>query len=163
MADLQRFKDAQDRAVDGFDSARRELATGEKRGHWIWYLFPQLTGLGRSPASVHYGLHGVAEALDYLRDPLLRARLCELTTTLLGQMSGPPSRSLVEVMGSQTDAVKTVSSLTLFADLSRRMSALEPHSDYSKLAAQADSVLALARYEGFPECTLTRRALAEHC
>jgi uncharacterized protein (DUF1810 family) len=68
---LQRFKDAQDRPPSGFDAALAEMRAGAKRSHWIWYVFPQLAGLGSSAASLTYGLDGRAEAEEYLRDPVL--------------------------------------------------------------------------------------------
>ena len=75
MPHLERFKLAQDERHSGFDAALSELRAGRKTGHWIWYVFPQLAGLGSSPMAVQYGVEGTAEAVAYLNDPLLRDRL----------------------------------------------------------------------------------------
>ncbi len=75
MFDLDRFRKAHDASRAGFAVALRELHEGRKTSHWIWYVFPQLAGLGQSPTAVHYGLAGPDEAADYLRDPVLGERL----------------------------------------------------------------------------------------
>src|SRR5437660_1560996 len=75
MFNLDRFRDAQDAPHAGFAAALRELQAGRKTGHWIWYVFPQLAGLGRSSTAVQYGLAGAEEAADYLRDRVLGERL----------------------------------------------------------------------------------------
>ncbi len=82
MFDLDRFKRAQEQPVDGFDTALSELQAGRKRSHWIWYIFPQLAGLGHSSMAVRYGLLGTAEAAAYLRDPVLRERLLAVTNAV---------------------------------------------------------------------------------
>ena len=67
---LQRFVEAQDR--DGiYDQALRELRAGRKRSHWMWFVFPQIAGLGRSPMAQHYAISGLAEARAYLAHPVL--------------------------------------------------------------------------------------------
>ena len=63
MVGLDRFKHAQEGRIDGFDSALAELKSGRKRSHWIWYVFPQLEGMGHSPMAVKYGLAGPDEAI----------------------------------------------------------------------------------------------------
>ena len=63
---LRRFRDAQAKPHAGFAAVLRELQAGRKTGHWIWYIFPQLAGLGQSPTAVYYGLAGAQEAADYL-------------------------------------------------------------------------------------------------
>src|SRR5215831_9234320 len=73
--DLERFKQAQDAPRAGFTTALGELRAGRKTSHWIWYVFPQLAGLGRSPMATRYGLNGIGEADAYLRDPVLAERL----------------------------------------------------------------------------------------
>src|SRR3984893_12282895 len=65
MARLDRFRDAQADTHSGFAAALGELEAGRKTGHWIWYVFPQLVGLGQSMTAVHYGLADAAEAADY--------------------------------------------------------------------------------------------------
>ncbi|MGE5835869.1 MAG: DUF1810 family protein, partial [Acidobacteriota bacterium] len=82
MTGLERFKSAQAAAHSGFDTALAEIRAGGKRGHWIWYIFPQLAGLGGSPMSAHFAIAGEAEAMEYLRDRDLRARLLTITTAV---------------------------------------------------------------------------------
>jgi uncharacterized protein (DUF1810 family) len=106
MPDLARFHDAQ--ARDHAD-ALAELRRGRKRGHWIWYVFPQLRGLGRSPTAAHYGIRDLGEARAYLADPVLGPRLREATEALCRHAD--PER----VLGG-LDAMKARSSLTLFRE-----------------------------------------------
>jgi uncharacterized protein (DUF1810 family) len=105
--DLERFVRAQDGGV--YDGALRELRAGAKRGHWMWFLFPQVAGLGRSSTAQHYALSGLAEARAYLAHPVLGPRLVECAQALL-ELSG---RDPVRVLGS-VDALKLRSSMTLF-------------------------------------------------
>jgi uncharacterized protein (DUF1810 family) len=158
--DIDRFRSAQERTVDGFATAQRELEAGRKDGHWIWYIFPQLAGLGTSPMAVHYGVQGVAEATSYLRDSVLRERLLVLTNTLVVQLQRRPAPRLDDLMGSRIDALKLVSSMTLFREVARRLEKAEPLPDYEELATKADAILTLAAEQGFDECTFTLRQLA---
>ena len=107
--DLQRFVDTQD-ADQTYDSALAELRRGRKRGHWMWFVFPQLAGLGRSQTAQHYAISGPAEARAYLRHPVLGPRLVACARALLDAASTDP----VEVLGP-VDAQKLQSSMTLFA------------------------------------------------
>src|SRR4051812_17946964 len=86
MADLTRFRDAQDQAHSGFDAALREIRAGRKQSHWIWYIFPQLAGLGSSSLSRFYALRDTVEAADYLRDHTLRDRLLTMTIAVRDQL-----------------------------------------------------------------------------
>jgi uncharacterized protein (DUF1810 family) len=104
--DLQRFVDAQ-RAQ--YLDAVSELRAGRKTSHWIWFVFPQLAGLGRSAMSERYAIRSLAEARAYLAHPLLGARLRECAALLLA-VSG---RSADEILGP-IDAMKVRSSMTLF-------------------------------------------------
>ena len=88
----------------------RELQAGLKQTHWMWFVFPQLRGLGRSPIAQHYGIDSLAEARAYLGHAILRSRLEECVEAVLG-VSG---RSLHEIIGSPDD-MKFRSSMTLFA------------------------------------------------
>lgn len=108
--DLGRFVRAQ--AAD-YGRALAEVRAGEKRTHWMWYVFPQLAGLGSSPASWHYGIAGRAEAGAYLAHPVLGPRLAECCEAAVG-VGG---RSADEVFG-EADARKLRSSATLFAAVS---------------------------------------------
>jgi uncharacterized protein (DUF1810 family) len=151
---LQRFREAQDQAVSGFDSALSEIREGGKRTHWIWYVFPQLSGLGQSPASLTYGLRGVSEATDYLRDPLLRSRLFAIAAAVAEQ-AGQRNVSLSKLMGSSIDAKKLVSSMTLFGNLARQLHAEEAVDEYASIARVAGEILAVAKAEGYPPCQFT--------
>ncbi len=105
-ADLQRFVDAQ-AAV--WERVRAELAAGRKRTHWMWFVFPQLQGLGSSAMARHYAIEGLAEARAYLRHPLLGARLREATRLALGHAGTP-----LEQLFGEPDDLKFCSSMTLF-------------------------------------------------
>lgn len=108
--DLRRFLDAQS---SNYADARAELRAGQKRSHWIWYVFPQYAGLGHSPMARRFAIRSVAEADAYLRHPILGARLIESAEALLA-VTG---RSAREIMGSPDD-VKLRSSATLFSRVS---------------------------------------------
>jgi uncharacterized protein (DUF1810 family) len=118
MARLDRFRDGQADPYSGFAVALRELEAGRKTGHWIWYVFPQLVGLGQSMTAVHYGLADAAEAADYLRDPVLGERLVAAAVTARRHLTGSPRVGVVTLMGSVVDALKLVSCMTLFAHVS---------------------------------------------
>ena len=105
--DLDRFVQAQ---ADSYACALAELRAGCKRSHWVWFVFPQLRGLGHSPMAQHYGLSGLAEARAYAAHPVLGPRLRECVRALLGQAGTSAARLLGEV-----DALKLRSCLTLFA------------------------------------------------
>lgn len=110
MADpdnLQRFVDAQ---AQVFDDVRRELQAGRKRTHWMWFIFPQLTALGRSAAAKHYGIGSLDEARAYLAHPVLGPRLYECAQLLLDD---PGAHPIEDIMGA-VDALKLRSSMTLF-------------------------------------------------
>jgi uncharacterized protein (DUF1810 family) len=153
MSTLARFKQAQARTPGGYEAALQEIESGQKRGHWIWYVFPQLTGLGHSPAAVEFGIHGAAEAAEYLRDAELRQRLLTITRAAAAQLAaGRPLRSL---MGSHIDAVKLVSSMTLFEAIAARLQAEGGDDVYRRLAAAAREILAAAAAQGYPACAYT--------
>jgi uncharacterized protein (DUF1810 family) len=158
---LSRFRTAQDSPDTGFDAALAEIRTGGKRGHWIWHIFPQLFGLGRSASSRFYAIDGVAEAADYLRDPLLRSRLHMIATAVAEQLGGAPAVSLRTLMGSDIDARKLVSSLTLWGGVARKLHAVEGLAVYGNLARVAEAVLAAAATQGYPPCSYTLERLRE--
>ena len=109
-----RFLDAQNTGVpSAYERALAELRAGRKRSHWIWFVLPQLQGLGRSAMAQRYGLEGLAEARAYLADQLLRQRLEEVIAVIHHQLQ-QPDQSLERLMGGGLDATKTISSLTLF-------------------------------------------------
>ena len=155
--DLQRFLDAQ--AGGEFEDALAELRAGRKRSHWIWYVFPQLAGLGSSSMARRFGLDGIAEARAYLREPTLLERLAKATMAVHQQLCGRGLRIQV-LMGSHIDALKLVSSMTLFEHVSRALSAEEPCAHLADLAAGAKAILATAAAQWFPACAFTSAALA---
>ena len=152
---LQRFKDAQDQPVSGFESALSEMRSGGKRSHWIWYVFPQLSGLGQSAAALTYGLRDVSEAREYLRDPLLRSRMLLMASAVAEQIGPQRKVPLPRLMGSTIDVTKLVSSMTLFGNLAKRLQAEEGGDEYAALARAADDILAVAKTEGYPPCQFT--------
>ena len=105
--DLGRFVAAQ---APVFDEVLAELRAGRKRSHWMWFVFPQLRGLGRSPTADFYGVGSAAEARAYLAHPLLGRRL----EAALAALEASPARTLHEVFGSPDD-LKFNSCMTLFA------------------------------------------------
>ena len=158
MADLARFRRAQDERHSGFAAALSELRAGRKTGHWIWYVFPQLAGLGMSEMSRVYGIADVDEAIDYVRDPVLRGRLLSAATAVLEQQrAGTP---LSRLMGSSIDVVKLLSSMTLFGAIAHRLQQTDPTDEGSRLAEIAADILKAAEAEGYPRCEFTLRALA---
>ena len=105
--DLERFVRAQDGGT--YEQALRELRDGAKRGHWMWFVFPQVAGLGSSPTAQRYAISGLDEAHAYLAHPVLGPRLVECAQALLELGERDP----VRVLGS-VDALKLRSSMTLF-------------------------------------------------
>lgn len=150
---LERFRLAQDSDDDGVAEALHELRTTGKRSHWIWYVFPQLAGLGSSHMARAFGLDGVAEALAYFRDPTLRSRLTEATAAVLARLN--EGLRLTRVMGSEIDALKLVSSLTLFEGVAMMLG-----GEHERFAALASEVLQRAEAQGYPRCAFTLKALA---
>lgn len=106
---LQRFLDAQQH---DYEQALAEVKNGRKQSHWIWYIFPQLKGLGRSYNSQYYGISGREEAKAYLEHPVLGARLREITKAFL-DLQGVSAQ---DVFGS-LDAMKVHSCMTLFNEV----------------------------------------------
>lgn len=106
---LERFTEAQD-AGGTLQRALAELRAGRKVSHWIWFVFPQVAGLGRSATAQRYAIASLDEARAYLAHPILGPRLLECTRTV-AQTAG---RSAQDIFGG-TDAVKLCSSMTLFA------------------------------------------------
>ncbi len=108
--DLGRFLYAQS---ESYAQAIRELQGGQKRSHWMWFIFPQLKGLGYSPTARHYALRSADEARAYLAHPILGERIRLATQTVLTH----PNSSLAEIFG-RPDDLKFRSSMTLFAAVS---------------------------------------------
>jgi uncharacterized protein (DUF1810 family) len=104
--DLDRFVAAQEGVYEG---ALRELRAGRKTGHWIWFIFPQLVGLGRSETSRFYGIKSIEEARAFVAHPTVGARLLECVGAVLGTSGATAD----QIFGS-LDAMKVRSSMTLF-------------------------------------------------
>jgi uncharacterized protein (DUF1810 family) len=172
MPGLERFKQAQDQPDSGLAAALAEIQSGRKRGHWIWYVFPQLSGLGASWSSQTYGISDLSEAMEYLRDPVLRSRLQTLTTAVLRSTRGSrigargstvesgKAVTLETLMGSSIDVRKLVSSLTLFGNVAGKLYAAEGLAAHESLARVAEEVLAVAASQGYPPCPYTLARLA---
>ena len=111
--DIERFIKAQN-ADNTYQRALEEMQQGHKTSHWIWFIFPQLKGLGRSPYSQYYGLADTDEARTFLANSCLNERLREITCTLLTHKD----RNIEQLMGSYVDALKLKSSMTLFDAIS---------------------------------------------
>ena len=111
MADLTRFHDAQD---DVYETALAELVAGQKHGHWMWFIFPQLSGLGQSPTALHYGIADLAEAQAYMADPVLGLRYRECCIAVASHAGQPPEHVLGPI-----DALKLRSSVTLMGRATR--------------------------------------------
>jgi uncharacterized protein (DUF1810 family) len=105
--ELKRFVEAQDGV---YEQACAELRAGRKRTHWMWFVFPQIRGLGSSPTAVRFAISGMEEARAYLEHPMLGPRLRECT----GIVVGVEGRSVEQIFGYPDD-LKFHSSITLFA------------------------------------------------
>jgi uncharacterized protein (DUF1810 family) len=104
---LNRFVSAQ---ATHYNQALKEVQAGQKKSHWIWYIFPQLQGLGYSANATYYGIVDLQEGVAYLKHPLLGARLVEISKALLAHSD----KSAIQLMGSPDD-MKLRSCMTLFS------------------------------------------------
>ena len=158
------FLTAQSGALSGFVTALAELESGHKSGHWIWYIFPQLAGLGHSGMAQKFAISGDVEARAYLAHPVLGPRLLAAQQVVLQQLSPPASRSLIGLLGGKVDAQKLVSSCTLFGFVAQ---GLLPDGDAAlveraRLVATAcRQILAIAERQGLPPCFFTLDAMPE--
>lgn len=105
---IKRFNNAQDR-MNSYATALQEIRNGRKRSHWIWYVFPQISGLGYSLMSRKYAIRSLNEAKAFLEDETLGKRLREITEALLSHSD----KDIVEILG-KIDAIKVRSCMTLF-------------------------------------------------
>jgi uncharacterized protein (DUF1810 family) len=148
---LERFHQAQAKPSAGYDSALAEIRSGHKRSHWIWYIFPQIDGLGRSSTARLYALRDLDEACDYLRDPLLRSRYQEIAGTVRQQLGR--GVELEQLMGSSVDALKLVSSVTLFRAAADVLTEHDPA--FASILECCNSILDEAIAQGYPACRET--------
>ena len=133
--ELSRFVEAQEHS---YDQALREIRSGRKLSHWMWYVFPQLEGLGSSPTSKRYAIKSLDEAAAYLRHPVLGPRLLACTEAVLG-VAG---RTAEDIFGP-IDALKLRSSATLFACASSRRSVFDQLLDRYFAGARDERTLNL--------------------
>ena len=150
-ADLERFHDGYRRY---FDDALAEINGGRKRSHWMWFIFPQVAGLGTSPTAAHYAIRDRAEAEAFLRDPVLGPGYRTLVDAAWRQVIGA-GVTLRKLFG-QPDDHKLVSSLTLFAGVASQLG-----DDWTTTVAKANEILDQAETQGLPRCATTRRFLAD--
>lgn len=148
---LERFHKAQAGKWAGYATALAEIREGRKSGHWIWYVFPQIEGLGRSSTAQEFALHDLDEACAYLRDPILRSRYSEIAAAVAEQLAaGVPVEHL---MGGDTDALKLASSVTLFRAAASRLSQHGP--EFTGLAQICDGILRRTAAQGYGPCRFT--------
>ena len=107
MSDLERYIKAQE---GSYDAALAEIRNGRKTSHWMWYIFPQIKGLGHSSTSEHYGIRSMDEAEEYVKHPVLGKRLMNISKELLRL----PGSDAHQIFGSPDD-MKLRSSMTLFS------------------------------------------------
>ncbi len=136
---VHKFKVAQE---SYYEQALQEVKSGRKKTHWMWYIFPQILGLGQTSVSIYYSLDGLEEAIEFLSDTTLRSHLQEITQALLDLQESDIENVLGEI-----DAMKLRSSMTLF-------SMAEPENPIF------DNVL--LKYYGGSKDPLTLRILREH-
>jgi uncharacterized protein (DUF1810 family) len=152
---LERFHDAQADEDSGYEAALTEMRSGRKRKHWIWYIFPQLAGLGRSGVAQYYAIRDMDEACEYLRDPVLRSRYEEITAVVAEQLeAGVP---LERLMGGSIDALKLASSLTLLSAAASRLADETSHA----LADRCDVILRMTTSQGYAACSFTTEQLSK--
>jgi len=154
---LERFHEAQAKRSSGYDTALAEIRDGGKRSHWIWYIFPQIEGLGRSSTARAYAIQDLAEACAYLCDPILRARYEEIAGAVSEQLSR--GIRVEDLMGGQIDALKLVSSLTLFRAAAEQLAREDPV--YMSLAERLAGLLRQTSGQGYPACDFTLARIAD--
>jgi uncharacterized protein (DUF1810 family) len=157
---MTRFHDAQADPDSGHAAALAEIRSGRKQGHWIWYVLPQLNGLGFSGMAQFYAIRSLDEACDYLRDPALLAHYEEIAGAIAERVGdGVPVEIL---MNGRTDTLKLVSSLTLFRTAAARLVPQPSESDlrFARLAALCDALLQATEAQGYPPCAFTLERIA---
>jgi len=153
---LERFHEAQVSRWAGYDTALAEIRAGGKRTHWIWYIFPQIEGLGRSSTARAYAIEDLAEACAYLRDPILRARYEKIVAAVSEQLVR--GIRIEDLMGGRTDALKVVSSLTLFRAAAEQLAREDP--TFASLAERLTALLGRSGEQGYPACDFTLARIA---
>ena len=148
-ADLSRFEAHQKE----FDQALGEVESGRKRSHWMWYVFPQVAGLGITPTSRTYAIRTVAEAEAFILHPVLGPAYRRIVDAVWHQVV--EEGVTVGALFGSPDDLKLVSSLTLFTAVARQLQQRSP--DIANFATQADDILRAAYAQGLERCTTTER------
>lgn len=156
---ISRFIQAQSDPDAGYAAALMEIRTTGKRGHWVWYIFPQLAGLGPSSDAQYYGIADAAEAAAYLDHPVLGARLVEIGDAVAERVRG--GTQLTELMNSEIDVLKLVSCMTLVKGVAERVPEAERTGTHRRLIRVATEVLAAAEAKRFWPCALTTACLSD--
>jgi uncharacterized protein (DUF1810 family) len=138
---------------ESYDQAMSELSRGRKRSHWMWFIFPQIAGLGTSPTAVHYAIRDRAEADAFLTDPTLGTAYRELVDVVWTQVV--TNRVSVHRLFGSPDDHKLVSSLTLFAGVA---AALED-TEWNRFVKRANEILDESETQQLPRCVVTQRFL----
>ena len=154
---LERFHEAQANSWASYDRALAEIRAGGKRSHWIWYIFPQIEGLGHSSTARAYAMRDLGEACAYLRDPILRTRYEEIVAAVSEQLGR--GIHVEDLMGGRTDTLKLVSSLTLFRAAAEQLARENPV--YASLAEQVATLLKQTTEQGYPACDFTLGRIAD--
>jgi uncharacterized protein (DUF1810 family) len=150
---LARFHEAQAGEWGGYATALAEMLAGRKDSHWIWYIFPQIDGLGRSSTARQFALRDLDEACEYLCDPLLCRHYEEMANAVAEHLSrGAP---VEELMGGSTDSYKLVSSVTLFRAAAERLAKEGVSPDFSRIAERCEAILERTSTQGYPPCKFT--------
>jgi uncharacterized protein (DUF1810 family) len=152
--DLQRFIDAQ---RDSFERALDEIETGRKTSHWMWFVFPQVSGLGLSATSRRYAIGGVEEAKAFLTHAVLGARYRRIVDAVWQQVV-ERGVTVRELFGSPDDA-KLVSSLTLFSGVAGRLDSRQP--DLVAFVDRTEAILRAAHDQGLIRCVATEEFIAD--
>jgi uncharacterized protein (DUF1810 family) len=155
---LARFRAAQSNPWWGYAAALAEIRAGQKTGHWMWYVFPQLQGLGSSGMSEYYGVASADEAEAYLLDPVLGERLSEITRALEAHVCAPAGAKTLSWVLEEIDALKVVSCLTLFTGVAERLGDAVPPWVVA-FRESAERVLDAAAREGLERCAFTLEEL----
>ena len=154
---LERFHEAQAKRSGGYDTALAEIRAGGKRSHWIWYIFSQIEGLGRSSTARAYAIQDLDEACAYLRDPILGVHYQEILAAVSEQLTR--GIRLEDLMGGRIDALKLVSSLTLFRAAAEQLAREDPV--YASLAERLSALLEQTSRQGYPACDFTLARIAD--
>lgn len=149
---VEHFVESQRKEYAGFSQALREMEAGRKTSHWIWYIFPQIHGLGRSPIAQKFALGGRHHAIDFLMNQELKSNLIAITAVVARQLkAGIPLGTL---MGSNIDALKLVSSITLFESVIQLIK-LDGDIEYEEFLKDCQTILSFAELQGYPRCQHT--------